>query len=118
MESIRAEYIEEFTDSQILDLLVRYIANHFRLTVGKEVKLECDDELNIKCIDKNTNKILNVLNLDDVFESCNTIECEDELFENKYEIIDTLNEILDGQLFEKLEEEIWRHFQIVCSVII
>ncbi|MBQ3422725.1 MAG: hypothetical protein IJH34_13945 [Romboutsia sp.] len=117
MTNIKDDYIEEFTDIEILELLIEYISRYFKLTKGKNVKLEGDTDLNITCKDKDTMKVISKLTLDELLNSCNSVECDDELFNDTFEIVDTLNSKLNGELFDRLSEEIWNKFNINCTII-
>lgn len=114
-ESLNLEdknYIEEFTNIQLLDLFVRYLDNKLNLKDNPNVILICKKDFTFECKSKDNLETIDIITLDELMNSCNSIICDDKLFLNKDELILTLEESIGGKF--ALSKEIWSRFKITC----
>lgn len=104
----------KFSNTEILDLFIQYLSNYFKLGTQSNAYLYCDKEFNFKYVDKVSMEVISILSLDDLFNSCNEINCNDDLFENKLDMISEIKATFDNDFIKILSKEMWSRFEIMC----
>lgn len=99
-----------------LEELKRYFVYKFQLEENKnDIMVFYNDEFWFSARTKSTMDKIGNLGLNEIYKSCNSIECSDEIFYDEEDLLDELNLLVDcGNIVEYMKTFLEEVYGAIC----
>lgn len=102
-----------YTKSELLELVERLFVHEFFIEDDKKILVFYSEEFYFKCLDISTADTIAVISLKNIYDSCNSINSNDEPFYSEEDLLMELNELVDsGSIVEYISKLLNDKYQI------
>lgn len=91
------EHKKKFTSKDIENLFVQVLENELKLEAERGMTIFYSNLFEFQALDTETMDTISRFNIRKVLDICNTINSQDDLFENEEDLLVELNELFEGE---------------------
>lgn len=106
---------KEYNNVYILELLKKYVENKLELRKKEDVIVFYDKTFYFNCVERSNMESIAKIRLSEILKSCNNVDCEDDKFLDKEDLLSEINQLVDSNnVSEYIAEYLRSVYGITC----